>query len=165
MTIHLDPGACRATLSYEPISATDNCAVVDTVMTPLSGSDFEIGTTTVMMTISDGAGNTDICSYTVTVVEFIPASNDITCNNLVQVTLDENCEALVTADMILEGNNYGCYEDYMITVVDANGSIVIGNLLGLAHVGTTLTVSITDPETGNTCCCLLYTSPSPRDRG
>ncbi len=42
MTIHLDPGACRITLSYEPVSATDNCAVVDTVMTPLSGSDFEI---------------------------------------------------------------------------------------------------------------------------
>ena len=151
MTIHLDPGACRATLSYEPISATDNCGVVDTVMTPPSGSDFEIGTTTVTMTISDAVGNTSTCSYTVTVVEFVPTSNDITCNNLVQVTLDENCEALVTADMILEGNNYGCYEDYIITVVDTSGSIVIGNLLGLDHVGTTLTVSITDPETGNTC--------------
>jgi hypothetical protein len=156
MTIHLDPGACRITLSYEPVSATDNCAVVDTVMTPLSGSDFEIGTTTVTMTISDAAGNTATCSYTVTVVEFVPTSFDLTCNSLVNVSLDENCEALVTADMILEGNNYGCYEDYIITVIDTAGIVVDNNLLGLAQVGTTLTVSIIDPETGNSCWGEIY---------
>ncbi|MFK8006456.1 MAG: HYR domain-containing protein, partial [Saprospiraceae bacterium] len=153
MVIHLDPGACDQVISYD-VLATDNCDVTVAQIGGLysSGDAFPIGGPYVLTyEATDEAGNTAQCSFSVTVIEYVPTSNDLTCNSLVHVTLDENCEALVTADMVLEGNNYGCYDDYVITVTDANGIIVPGNLLTLANVGTVVEVSILDPDTGITC--------------
>ncbi|MFK7776148.1 MAG: HYR domain-containing protein, partial [Saprospiraceae bacterium] len=153
MVIHLDPGACDQVISYD-VLATDNCDVTVAQISGLysSGDAFPIGGPYVLVyEATDEAGNTAQCSFSVTVFEYVPTTTDLTCNSLVHVSLDENCEALVTADMVLEGNNYGCYDDYVITVIDANGNVVIGNLLTLANVGTTVEVSILDPATGNIC--------------
>jgi len=153
MVINLDPGACDQVISYD-VTATDNCAVTVAQIGGLfsSGDAFPIGGPYVLTyEATDEAGNTAQCSFSVTVNEFVPTSTDLGCNSLVHVSLDENCEALVTADMVLEGNNFGCYDDYVITVTDANGNVIPGNLLGLNHVGTTVEVSILDPDTGNSC--------------
>jgi hypothetical protein len=55
------------TLSYT-VTATDNCPGVMVVSTPLSGSVFPLGTTTVTCTATDASGNTASCTFTVTVV-------------------------------------------------------------------------------------------------
>ena len=44
----------------------------------------------------------------------------LTCNDLVQISLDENCEVFVNADMILEGFN-GDLNDFEIEVLDPTG--------------------------------------------
>jgi hypothetical protein len=158
MIIHLDPGACEQVISFD-VLATDNC---DVTVAQIggdfgSGDGFPIGGPYLLTyEATDDGGNTAQCSFTVTVNEYVPTSNDLTCNNLVNLSLDENCEALITADQILEGNNYGCYEDYIITVTDANGNIVLGNLVDITHVGTTVTVTVMDPTTGNFCEGQVY---------
>ncbi|MEM6963465.1 MAG: HYR domain-containing protein [Bacteroidota bacterium] len=149
----LDPGACEQVFSFD-VTATDNCdvTVAQTGGQFSSGDAFPIGGPYILTyTATDAAGNTATCSFSVEVVEFQSTSNDLTCNSLVNLSLDETCTAVVDADMILEGNNYGCYDDYIIEITDVNGNILPGNLLTLANVGQTLSVSIIDPNTGNSC--------------
>jgi hypothetical protein len=49
------------------VTATDNCGSVTVVSSPPSGSSFPLGTTTVVSTATDSAGNTANCSFNVTV--------------------------------------------------------------------------------------------------
>lgn len=49
-------------------AATDNCPGVAVTTVPASGSSFSVGTTTVNVTATDGAGNVSTASFTVTVV-------------------------------------------------------------------------------------------------
>jgi hypothetical protein len=61
-----DPGKCTAAVSFTSV-VTDNCPGATVVCTPPSGTDFPIGTTTVTCIATDAAGNTDSCSFEVTV--------------------------------------------------------------------------------------------------
>ena len=49
------------------VSASDNCSVTNLVSTPASGSTFPIGVTTVTSVATDASGNTNRCTFTVTV--------------------------------------------------------------------------------------------------
>ena len=111
-----------------------------------SGSPFPIGTTINTWTATDNYGNTSTCTWEVSIVEFVPSSNVITCNSLVNISLDENCMATVGADQILEGNDYGCYDNY--EVVFANSGLPL--VLDGSHVGQTIEVMVNNPS-GNPC--------------
>ncbi|MCB0524169.1 MAG: HYR domain-containing protein [Lewinellaceae bacterium] len=153
--VNLDPGACGAFVHFAPVSATDNCGVVDTVMTPPSGSWFEIGDNLVTIIIFDEAGNSDTCTFFVKVIEYVPHDYTLYCNDLTHVSLDSTCVYQILADGVLEGNDYHCYDDYIITVKNAQGQI-IGNTLNASDVGKTYTVTVLDPETGNTCWSYIH---------
>ena len=58
------------------ITSTDNIGIVSQSCTPVSGSAFPIGTTTVSCTATDKAGNVGKASFTVTVNKFIPKDTD-----------------------------------------------------------------------------------------
>ncbi|MES2332665.1 MAG: LamG-like jellyroll fold domain-containing protein [Bacteroidota bacterium] len=70
--------AAGAVVTYAAPVGTDNCSGATTVRTtgPASGTTFPIGTTTVTHTVTDGAGLTAQCSFTVTVSGLAPV---ITC--------------------------------------------------------------------------------------
>ena len=114
--------------------------IVTTLAGLPSGSTFPIGTTTITATATDLAGNSATCSFPIIIHEYVPTSNDITCNSLVHITLDENCEATVGADQILEGDNYGCYDNYIVT--NGNGDPLV---LNESMVGLTIEVMVTNP--------------------
>ncbi|MBR9920014.1 MAG: HYR domain-containing protein [Bacteroidetes bacterium] len=155
--INLTGGECREIVNYDPLSATDNCAVVDTIMTPPSGSWFEIGTTEVEIIIVDSVGNADTCYFDVIVNEYVPDSYTLTCNDEITLALDADCEEEVTADMVLEGNEYHCYEDYVITVLGTDGfPIPTSPIVTVDYIGQTLTVMVYDPDSDNTCWTTLY---------
>lgn len=59
-------GQCGRTAMFT-IDATDNCPGVTVVADHASGSQFDVGVTTVTVTATDGAGNQDVCTFTVTV--------------------------------------------------------------------------------------------------
>ncbi|MDD1748378.1 MAG: HYR domain-containing protein, partial [Methanothrix sp.] len=63
-----DPSLCGAVVSFT-VTATDNGPPPTIVCVPPSGSTFPAGTNTVNCTATDSVGNTDTCSFTVTVVD------------------------------------------------------------------------------------------------
>jgi hypothetical protein len=65
------PGSTSVVVNYPPPTASDNCPGVTASCTPPSGSTFPVGTTTVTCTATDAAGNTAICSFTVSVFDVI----------------------------------------------------------------------------------------------
>jgi T5SS/PEP-CTERM-associated repeat protein len=61
------PGQISLAINYPAPVVADNCAAVTTNTTPPSGSVFPLGTTTVNCTASDASGNSNACSFTITV--------------------------------------------------------------------------------------------------
>ncbi len=64
----------------------------------------------------------------------------LACNDNVQVTLDTNCLAIITPDMILEDPGAGC--NYDVVVKDLNGNIIPGDSITSLYVGQTLPVAV-----------------------
>ncbi|MEM1217679.1 MAG: HYR domain-containing protein, partial [Bacteroidota bacterium] len=152
ITINLNSGECRRSVCFAPELAIDNCEVVDTVYSIEPCSFFEIGITPVTITIFDEAGNSATCTFNIEIIEYVPNSFDLFCNDLVNISLDATCEAEITADMIFEGDDYHCYEDYIITITDQNGfTIPTSPIVNHDHIGQTLTVTVFDPDSGNSC--------------
>ncbi|MFN8396638.1 MAG: HYR domain-containing protein [Bacteroidia bacterium] len=62
-------GACSATYTYTAPTGTDNCAGSTTTQTGglASGATYPLGVTTNVFRVTDAAGNTTTCSFTVTV--------------------------------------------------------------------------------------------------
>jgi hypothetical protein len=67
LVVNNDAGKCGAVVTYGLPTASDNCAIATVVNNPASGSVFPIGTTTVVSTATDTAGNSITSSFTVTV--------------------------------------------------------------------------------------------------
>jgi gliding motility-associated-like protein len=82
----LPTNKCDTILNWTEPTATDNCGI-DTVMTNFApGSVFPSGTTTVVYTATDFAGNTATCSFTVAALDkvapvFTSFPNDIVITN------------------------------------------------------------------------------------
>lgn len=64
-------GTCAAPVTFT-VGAVDNCSVPSVVVNHASGSSFPVGTTTVTATATDAAGNSNSCSFTVTVKDVTP---------------------------------------------------------------------------------------------
>jgi hypothetical protein len=63
-----DPGRSTARVTWPPPATTDNCeAAVIVQCSPMRGSAFPLGVTTVQCTATDAAGNSASCSFKVTV--------------------------------------------------------------------------------------------------
>ncbi|MEZ4943271.1 MAG: T9SS type A sorting domain-containing protein [Saprospiraceae bacterium] len=72
----------------------------------------------------------------------------LVCNNLVQVSLDDDCYVELEADMILEGG--GCPNGNLVVEIKVNGVWVPG-ILTSAHINQTLQTRVRDLNTGNSC--------------
>ncbi len=76
----------------------------------------------------------------------VSAQCPLACNGQVNVSLDENCEAIITPDMVIEDYDPAC--PYVVEITDADGN-VIGDRVDGSHVGMLLTVSV---YVGNNSC-------------
>jgi len=89
ITVNNDPGLCSAIVDYELPTYTDNCAHTFEQISGLPpGSEFPVGTTTNTFKVTDAAGNTAECSFTITVIDneaptIVCPDNivDVDCNN------------------------------------------------------------------------------------
>ncbi len=82
------------------------------------------------------------CSITVSQTITVLTLPNIATNNVVNVPLGPDCEALIIPTMILEGT-YPCIAtDYIVTVFDPQGNS-IGNMVTDEYLGQTLQVQIT----------------------
>lgn len=131
------PGICGAFVRFNAI-ATDNCSASVTYSQD-PGTFFPVGTTTVTTTATDPSGNTDVCTFDVTVEDH--EDPVITCPADITVSNDPGmCGAIVSFNAPATDN---C--SAVVTYSHVSGSIF--------PVGTTtVTATATDPA-GNTAVC------------
>lgn len=111
--------------------------------------DFAPGYYTLNYEAVDAVGNTAICSFNFEVLAYSAPSNALACNDLVQISLDIECAAVIGPDQILEGDFYGCYDDYQVVVYNKQNQ-PIGNVITGQYIGDQLRVEVRGPN-GNKC--------------
>ena len=62
-------GVTKVNVNFATPLASDNCGVPTVSCTPASGSSFKLGTTPVICTATDAAGNTNNCTFDITVTQ------------------------------------------------------------------------------------------------
>lgn len=83
--------------------------------------------------------------------QYVAIADDFTalsCNNLIQVSLDASCQAWITPDLILEGS-YPAYDGFEVEIF--NGISAIGNPIDGTWAGQELTVKVTQICSGSSC--------------
>ena len=162
----LEGGECGTFATIVDASAIDNCSpglTLVQVSGPVTGDfiDAENSPYTVVFEGTTDLGELVTCSYDIIVEAHVPSSTTLACNGSINLSLNELCEAVITADMLLEGNDYLCYDEYILSAsldgqmvgtsvpnsFGSGNSILIDNSL----VNQTIEVSITEPLTGNSC--------------
>ncbi|MBK8700922.1 MAG: HYR domain-containing protein [Saprospiraceae bacterium] len=91
-----DTGLCSSVVNYTAPVGTDNCPMPTTVQTAgmTSGSAFPVGSTVNTFRVTDAAGNTAVCSFTVTVVDTLRPV--ITCPSNINADNDTGlCSAVI----------------------------------------------------------------------
>ncbi|MBK9720932.1 MAG: T9SS type A sorting domain-containing protein [Saprospiraceae bacterium] len=107
---------------------------------------------------TDFNGNTSTCTFCFTLLEFQNPVTFLACHDEIQVSLNENCWATISADEILSGGPYGCYDDYIVVIRDWVTNQIIdrfpnipGSQVGVQDINREFKITVTDPATGNSC--------------
>ncbi len=95
ITMSTDAGLCTGTVTWNPITVTDNCDLSPSVTCDFnSGDSFPIGTTTVTCTATDASGNMNVCTFNVTIVDTEPPMISGCLPNLTINTDQNTCYAI-----------------------------------------------------------------------
>lgn len=78
----------------------------------------------------------------------IDAEPVLACNDLVNISLDDNCQVLITPDMVLEDPRF---ESRIIIKIVTSTGITVPNPITAAYIGQVLTVHVIDNVNGNSC--------------
>ncbi|MEZ4909843.1 MAG: HYR domain-containing protein [Saprospiraceae bacterium] len=158
ITVQLQGTQCETNVTYPILTAMDNCSIDSVQYNPPVGHLFPIGTTEVQVVVFDPSGNSDTCTFDVIVLPYIPTSNSMACKQEINLSLDATCTAYITAGMVLSGTNFGCYDDYCITLMYPDGTILGTNMdsthkVDITHVGKKITVKICEDCSSTANCC------------
>ena len=90
----------------------------------------DAGFYSVDISATDDAGNTTVEDFTIVITENEVGQTNLACNNNLHITLNDDCQAVVVPDMLLDGN-FGCLteDDFEIVIIDgdpSNGNILDG---------------------------------------
>lgn len=134
ITAYATAQSCAANVSWTNITGSDNCSVASVVTSQANGSSFNLGATTVNVTVTDGSGNTSSGSFTVTVVDTIaPVFTAVPTN--ISITPNQNsCDATVTWSAPSASDN--CSNATITTSVASGSTFNVGS--------TTVTYTATD---------------------
>lgn len=105
----------------------------------------ECGTVTAEVTFSNANGCSGKDSI---VIRLCRAAGALSCNDNINISLDEDCEVTILPDDVLEGS-YGDFD--LFDVMIFHGSASIGNMVNGSHIGQNLTVRVIDQCSGNYC--------------
>ena len=159
--IQLGASECGVNFSFIE-SASDNCGI-DPIVTQISGPvlgeylTYADSPYSYEFSATDASGNVTTCSFEIELLEYVPSSGTLSCNDLLNISMDQNCEALITAEMLLVGLDYACPGNYIISSTSGGTSVSAsygsGNslLFTADESGGTFDVMITDPITGISC--------------
>jgi subtilisin-like proprotein convertase family protein len=127
-------GHCPVTVNFN-VSASDNCTLSSLVATPASGSAFPVGTNIVTVVATDGSGNTNTCTFKVTVLPG-PAPRLAAVLSGTNVVLswpaDAGCYALQSTPALLSPPASNVWTTYAGPLITNGGSIFVTNSAPLA---------------------------------
>ncbi|MEQ1747385.1 MAG: HYR domain-containing protein [Saprospiraceae bacterium] len=162
VTMALGSGECNAVINYPaPVVTSFNGAptVVQTSGLP-AGEAFPIGLTTNCFQATDPLNYTATCCFSVTVQEYPNPVPTLVCIDMVTISLGESCQVVVTADMILDGGPYGCFNDYIVELDKlapfGNGPWVQPAEVNAGDIGHTYQIRVIAPVSGNSCWSSVY---------
>lgn len=136
------PGSLSLRLEKFPISPTPPL----TVGVQFNTSD--IGINDVAMWAVDVEGNSAFCTTTLEIT--CDLNTPLTCNNQLNVSLDQNGQASIQPEWILEGGPY-CYNEMGIDFLNGGGAPGLPSLdVNNSHIGTQ-NVVIYDAANGSSC--------------
>src|SRR6185436_15828192 len=147
--VNAAPGECSSNVTFN-VTATDNCAVTSLVSVPSSGFAFPIGTTTVTNTARDSSGNSNRCTFTVTVLDTQPPL--ITCPaNITVNAMPGECSSNVTFNVTATDN---CAVTSLLSVPPSGFAFPVGitTVTNTAHDSNgnsnrcTFTVTVNDTQ-------------------
>lgn len=149
----IDPGSPGITPSafvFYPLGESLPYKFINILNDYEEGDFFPIGTTPMAFNVLDVNGNTlHTCAFNIVVNEHPYSSNAIACNDFVNISMGDECELIITPPMILEGENYGCFDDFTVSIKGVNG-VNLGNKVTRANLNQTLEVTVTN-KSGNSC--------------
>jgi len=126
--------------SWSPTTGLSDPDIANPVASPNTS-------TTYTVTVTDACGETATAQVLVNVEQPLPPSEQISCVSYVQVSVNENCEAIITPDMILTGGIPCANEFHEVEIIGRQGNLVTGD-----DVGETLNVMVTRiGNLGNRC--------------
>ncbi len=156
-----DPGVCGAVVDFD-IDVSDNCPDATVSADPASGSYFPVGTTEVVVTATDAAGNMNQCSFEVTVNDVEDPT--IVCVSEIFVNNDpETCSATIDLPAPAPTDNCGLVSfEFRYIEVDEN-NVEVGDFTNFEEVtaGAMVTLPVgryqfrfrTADEAGNSVGC------------
>ncbi|MCZ4409866.1 HYR domain-containing protein [Cryomorphaceae bacterium 1068] len=159
--VNADPGACEATVTFDPPTAEDPCSDVTVTQTggPVSGSVFPAGSTEIEFTAEDEFGNTEICTFNIVVID--DTDPTITCPEDISTGNDPSlCGAVVTYDAPVVDDNCGVAEVNLLSGLPSGDLFPVGvttvNYEVVDVSGNTaqcsFTVTVTDDEAPDITC-------------
>lgn len=105
----------------------------------------QMGMVALEVAINDSTG----CVATDTLeIPLIRGIGALSCNDQINIALDDDCDTEVLPDQVLEGS-FGTYDMFDVIVFD--GGTNIGNTVGASHLNKKLTVRVVDQCSGNYC--------------
>lgn len=150
-TQNVDAGMPTAVVNFAVPIGMDNCS--GSITTQIDGtgyttaSPFPVGTTTLMYSVTDSAGLTDMCSFDITVID--NSGPEVTCPAPVDVDAplgfcDTNTPIVIPSPVATDNNGVASLlNDYNNT----------GDASGVYDVGITVVTWIAADESGNTAIC------------
>lgn len=142
------PGDCGAFVTFDPPPTDMNCGVNQS---HTSGF-FPIGTTVVTFTTTGAPSDSE--TYNIVVNDYPTPVSSISCNDLVNISLDTDCTRVVGAGQLLQGGPYSCFDNYTVDILDEFG-VGMGNVLDASHINQSFEVIVTD-QNSNSCMSNIF---------
>jgi gliding motility-associated-like protein len=144
ITVGVDAGNCGAIVNWTIPTITDNCGFTMTASHD-PGDFFNVGTTTVTYTATDGSGNVSVCSFDVTVDDDELPS--ISCSSNIA-----SCDPLITYPGPVTNDNCGVQSITQTAGLPSGSNFPVGT--------TTNVFQVTDIH-GNTSSCSFTVTIHP----
>ncbi len=119
----------------------DNGSNIEVEWQDQSGGPFEISLTVIL-------GQN--CQVTTYFFVYIQGVETLTCNDQVQISLGPDCETVVLSGMILEGENEG-NNNYYVIITDEFGNVIPDATLTSEHIGKCFTVKVANECNDQSC--------------
>ena len=107
-------------VNFPNVVATDDCGVASVTYSRQSGSVFPLGTTTVVVTVTDACGNSNTCFFSVQVLfnQACQESPSINCPANISLCVGESTDPAFTGRATASFSSNNCSSDAIITFSD-----------------------------------------------